>query len=271
MDEEDVHYINEHTWWVKVHPRKAGNLYYLVHKVYNGEKTINYYLHRLIMGLPPASDTDLIVDHINHNTLDNRKENLRIVTRKENSRNGRRRPNNTTGYTGVSIPAKSKILYYNVWICVDYKSIFIGRYFNLEQAAMAYDVSALKYFGKYASLNFPDKDYASMDTDRILYSGTVPNLKTSIPKKELVRVKKVRGLQKNNTSGITRVAFDVTRNKWTAQGRIHLLDGTSKPVRIGRYNTKEEAIIARNNLIEENRTTDALRVKNAQINAYKED
>ena len=257
LDDEDVHFIHEHTWWVKVHPRKAGDLYYLLYKVFDGEKYTTYYLHRLIMGLPPATETDLIVDHINHNTLDNRKENLRTVTRKENSRNGRKRPNNKTGYTGVSVPSRSTVLYYNVWICVDYKNIFVGRYFNLEQAAMAYDVSALKYFGEFAGLNFPDKDYASMDADKILHTGTVPNLKTSVPKKERVHIKKERGLQRNNTSGIIGVAFDPIRNKWTAQGRVHYPDGTSKNKRLGRYNTKEEAVEARNKLMESNKQMDA--------------
>lgn len=47
--------------------------------------------------------TDLVIDHINRNTLDDRIENLRAVTRKINQRNQSKRSNNATGMTGVCV------------------------------------------------------------------------------------------------------------------------------------------------------------------------
>jgi len=55
------------------------------------------YLHRVIMNCPH----DKQIDHINHNPLDNRKENLRICTRRENALNRGRPKNSSTGYKGV--------------------------------------------------------------------------------------------------------------------------------------------------------------------------
>lgn len=54
-------------------------------------------LHRLVSGVNGSE----VVDHINGDTLDNRKINLRILTRAENNMNMRRRKDNTSGYTGV--------------------------------------------------------------------------------------------------------------------------------------------------------------------------
>lgn len=63
---------------------------------YNG---VNIRIHRLIMNCHNNMD----VDHINHNTFDNRKENLRIVTRSQNNMNMGLRSTNTSGVTGVRL------------------------------------------------------------------------------------------------------------------------------------------------------------------------
>src|SRR5436305_413040 len=55
------------------------------------------YLHRVVMNAPD----DLEVDHINHNRLDCRKENLRLATCQQNRRNMSRPSHNTSGFKGV--------------------------------------------------------------------------------------------------------------------------------------------------------------------------
>lgn len=84
-------------------------------------------LHRLILK-PPA---DLEVDHINGNGLDNRRENLRIVSHAENSRNLRLRKGSSSGYRGV-------VWDRNAWVAratVDGRGRSLGRFSSPEEAA----------------------------------------------------------------------------------------------------------------------------------------
>lgn len=101
-------------------------------------------LHRAIMGSPKGK----VIDHINRNTLDNRKCNLRICTIQENLRN-QKRPNNKTGTTGVSIIKywKGKIGY-EANIVVNYKKIYLGFYKNIEDAVKARKEAERKYYEK---------------------------------------------------------------------------------------------------------------------------
>lgn len=102
-------------------------------------------LHRFILKL---DDPILIVDHINGDTLDNRKENLKIITRQENNKNQRKRINNKTGYTGVVFDKKCSL--YIASVQLHNKKLFLGRFDTIEQANIAYR-SAIKV------LNFSDR------------------------------------------------------------------------------------------------------------------
>ena len=78
------------------------NTDYAVHDTYGK-------MHRWVLGIMPNENQDLVVDHINHNGLDNRKENLRLVTASQNKRNVTTHyPNNKIHYTGV-ILEKSEV------------------------------------------------------------------------------------------------------------------------------------------------------------------
>ncbi len=105
-------------------------------------------MHREIMKAPK----DKFVDHINGNTLDNRKDNLRLVTHTENLRNSKLNKRNTTGYKGVR---RTKSGFY-ARINVSGREISLGGFPTLERAARAYDTAAIIHFGKYARLNFPE-------------------------------------------------------------------------------------------------------------------
>lgn len=107
-------------------------------------------MHRLVMGI---SDPTVIIDHINHNGLDNRKVNLRLCSIKENNQNKLKQQRNSTGYKGVI----KEDWAYAVNIGVNYKLIRVGRFYTLEEAARAYDSAAVYFFGEFASLNFPDE------------------------------------------------------------------------------------------------------------------
>ena len=84
------------------------------------------YLHRMIMDAPKG----MVVDHINRNTLDNRKKNLRVCTIQENLQN-QKRENNKTGYTGVAVFPKGR---FSAQITVNYKKIHLGLFNNVEDA-----------------------------------------------------------------------------------------------------------------------------------------
>ena len=99
----------------------------------------------------------LVVDHINRNSLDNRRANLRLATHDENARNR------------VKINKKCSSIYKGVcwnkhhkkWqgqIQVQRKSMHLGYFDDELDAARAYDAAAEKYHGEFACLNFPPPD-----------------------------------------------------------------------------------------------------------------
>lgn len=104
-------------------------------------------LHRELMGARPGQ----VVDHINRDRLDNRRENLRLCTIAENSRNTRLLPrHNTSGFRGIC-------RFRSGWIAtikVAGKSIYLGKFRAPEDAARAYDKAAAELHGDFATLNF---------------------------------------------------------------------------------------------------------------------
>jgi AP2 domain-containing protein len=90
-------------------------------------------------------------DHKNHDTLDNRKGNLRKATNTENNFNKGPQSNNKSGYKGVSWDKeKEKWL---AQIVHQGTHVFIGRFSSVKEAAHAYDTAAKKYHGEFAVLN----------------------------------------------------------------------------------------------------------------------
>ena len=108
---------------------------------FNGKKRI--LLHRLVMDCPD----DMIVDHINHNRLDNRKENLRTCNSSQNNMNRNKTNRTTSGYTGVCY--KPKINKWQAYITVNKKPIHLGYYNTPEEANKIRKQAEIKYFGEY--------------------------------------------------------------------------------------------------------------------------
>jgi hypothetical protein len=90
---------------------------------------------------------DKIVDHINGNTLDNRKINLRICTAGENNCNQRKRSDNTSGYRGVSYNKEKKR--WVAYISKNGKRYSLGYFFDIEKAHVAYCIASEKYHGEF--------------------------------------------------------------------------------------------------------------------------
>ena len=114
------------------------------------------FMHQVVISSVPIG---MVIDHINHNTLDNRRVNLRVCTVRENSLNKRPQKNNSSPYKGVSIrKLKNGKIHYVARIYNKGVSIHIGTFDTAEKAARAYNEKATELFGKYAYLNkVPDE------------------------------------------------------------------------------------------------------------------
>ena len=87
IDYEDFEKVSKYFWtYCNGYARKSNN---------------RQPMHRFVLGLGEAERYKIEVDHINRNRLDNRKSNLRIVTRQENMYNKSEYKNNTSGIKGV--------------------------------------------------------------------------------------------------------------------------------------------------------------------------
>lgn len=106
-------------------------------------------LHRMVMGFP---DPKYDVDHKNHpprnaHKVDNRKENLEVVTHSENMMNQHKNTKNTSGVKGVNWV--ERVHKWMAKIQVNKKQIYLGYFDNLEDAAKARADAELQYFGEH--------------------------------------------------------------------------------------------------------------------------
>ena len=142
VDPEDYQKLAEYDW----HLWESGsyNQYAIRY-----EKGKSLKMHREITNAPVG----LVVDHKNGDGLDNRKENLRIVTMTQNHYNRKKTSRKTTSkYKGVHRITDRKA--YCAKIRYEGKTIYLGYYKDEIEAAKAYDEAAKKLFGEYAKLNF---------------------------------------------------------------------------------------------------------------------
>ena len=144
VDAEDFDYLNQ--WkWHSIRRKKLCHVARNIRKS-NGKRS-KIYLHQVILEKREGMETD----HINGDGLDNRKSNLRLVTRGQNMMNRALSKNNKSGYKGVSWINKDKVWYSN--IRVNRKTISLGHFGCKKRAALAYNVAAKEYFGEFARLN----------------------------------------------------------------------------------------------------------------------
>ncbi len=152
VDDEDYDRVINYGKW---HIMRTGGGEYANYVTSNGFQchSPSVRLHRFILGL--SNNDGKIVDHINRDGLDNRKENLRIVTFSLNGHNRKLQKNNKSGYRGVYWYKKCGK--WRAKLKVNKELIECGCFQNIIDAAKAYDLMAFKYFGKDAILNIGEE------------------------------------------------------------------------------------------------------------------
>jgi hypothetical protein len=140
VDDQDYGFLMQWKWYALM-PNKV---FYAVRCVWKNSKTI--LMHQIIakrMGLKGN------IDHKDTDGLNNQRINLRVATKSQNGANHGINKTNTTGYKGVWKVRQR----FRAGIMLNQKSIHLGYYSTLEEAAKAYNKAALEYFGKFARLN----------------------------------------------------------------------------------------------------------------------
>lgn len=142
VDDSDYNDVSLKPWYyLKGSTSRTSYIY-----TKNAKETI--YLHRFLM----KPNKGEIIDHINGNGLDNRRENLRICTHSQNKMN--RQANTGRNFKGVTFDKKEKRRKkWRAFIVKNGKCKTIGHYFTEIEAANAYNNQATQLHGEYAKLN----------------------------------------------------------------------------------------------------------------------
>ena len=138
IDDEDFEKLSLYKWHIS---KRKSNIFYPTTII--NRKIM--FMHKMLMG-----ESDLFIDHINNNGLDNRKSNLRFCTHAENMRNRKLNINSTTGYKGVW----SRKNGFSASIRFNNVRLWLGTFSTAKDAALAYDNKAKELHGNFARLNF---------------------------------------------------------------------------------------------------------------------
>lgn len=145
VDVEDFETLNQWNW--SAHWNEYSRSFYAIRTDHQLKRGV--FMHTYLV----KCDEGQIVDHRNHDTLDYRKENLRACTHAENTRHGRIRKNNSSGFKGVSFhKGAGKWMAYIRYLSTG--RTYLGLFLTAEDAAKAYDEAAKVHHGEFAKLNF---------------------------------------------------------------------------------------------------------------------
>lgn len=142
VDAADFDWLNQWNWYAHWQPHVRS---------YYAERTENGRIVRMATEiLKCASDEE--GEHVNNDTLDNRRENLRKCSSPQNTRNRRLFSNNTSGYTGVHWDANARK--WRALVRHNGRHVYLGFFGSPIEAARARDEAAKRLHGEFAHLNF---------------------------------------------------------------------------------------------------------------------
>lgn len=146
VNSEDFEELSKHKWYAHI----SRNKYYACRQASrknNNGKRVTIWMHCCVLSSPIGYETD----HHSGDTLDNRRDNLRVCTHAENCRNQQNRPCSSK-YKGVR---KQKVSQqkWTAQIKLDGKQIHLGCFDDEIKAARAYNIKAKELFGEFARLN----------------------------------------------------------------------------------------------------------------------
>ena len=144
IDLDDVENCKKYKWCINAYrnKHKSNKIFYYASNYKTG------FLHRFLTDCPKG----IQIDHINQDTLDCRKNNLRKATHSQQRMNGDVPVNNTSGRVGVTWD-KSR----NKWIAFIEKNKFkknLGYYDVFDEAVRAREKSEIEYFGEFCSKKY---------------------------------------------------------------------------------------------------------------------
>jgi hypothetical protein len=146
IDDDDYEKIKKLSWHLDKKALNNHGLVYFVHGYRDSSnKSRAIYLHRLVLNLKLYDG--IFCDHVNGNTLDNRKSNLRKCSPQENSRNAKKPVSNTSGLKGASFINRDKV--FQSSIKINGKSVYLGQYKTAQEAHNAYCEASKKYHGEF--------------------------------------------------------------------------------------------------------------------------
>lgn len=149
VDDADFDLVRQFPWTLQEDTREGR----LVHGPYAVTRVITLEGKVAPLAMHKLLTRWALTDHINHDTLDNRRANLRPASATQNSANRRKGPGKTSKYKGVHWNGRDK-----TWVAsigLNGRKKHLGRFADEESAARAYDTAALDAWGEYAHLNFP--------------------------------------------------------------------------------------------------------------------
>lgn len=151
VDDEDYESLSKFKWYIS---GGRKNDQYAHRKETVCGKRISIFMHREVVN----ARKEKMVDHINHNTFDNRKSNLRMATRSQNAMNTLKRKDSSSLYKGVVLHTSRKNgnehHYWRTHIRTKDTQVRLGLFKSEIDAAICYDLWAKDLFGEYAYLNF---------------------------------------------------------------------------------------------------------------------